>query len=137
MIKKELYCDTDSVWLGMNDYTIDLKLSGHNIVLEYVSEPPHGDSYHRMFIDGVLMRGYVWGCNFLFPLGQEFIVCSWMSKLYERKTVLINIPEKMFYTLEKYWYNFRFYNGILELTNNEFNDGEILRILEITEWEPL
>ena len=118
----------------MNDYFINLKKSNHTIELNYVSEPPHGDSYHKMRIDGVTLKGYVWGCMFLFPINQEYIVCSWMEKLYERKTIIINIENKSYHILNEYWYDFRIENGNLLLGNDKFKESKNVNINRIEKW---
>jgi hypothetical protein len=83
--------------------------------LRYISEPPHGDSYHYMKIDGFPFKGYVWGCMFLFPFHQKYIVCSWMEKLYERKTIIIAIKNKLYHVFDGYWYDYKIEKGILLL----------------------
>ena len=71
--------DSQTYWFGMSDYEINLTMIDKTIRLLYVSEAPHGDSYHKLYIDEVETLGYVWGCNFLFPFKQKYLVCSWMA----------------------------------------------------------
>ena len=87
----KLKSTSESKWFGMRDCQIELEDSGHIIELKYISEPPHGDSYHELRINNKLFQGYVWGCMFLFPYNQEFMVCQWMEKLYQRRTIIVNL----------------------------------------------
>ncbi len=130
----DLFEDNKSIWLGMDDYLIKLKKSNHLIELNYLGEPPHGDSYHQMKIDGVIIQGYFWGCMFLFPVEQNYIVCSWMSKIYERKTIIIDIKQKRYHIFEDYWYDFNYENGLLVLGNEKFNIAKEVVINNITSW---
>lgn len=95
--------DSQLHWFGMGDYEIILALSNKNIKIIYVSEPPFGDSYHKIYINDVEFDGYVWGCGFLFPFNQEYLVCSWMKELYDRKTIIINIINLNCYIFPVYY----------------------------------
>jgi len=59
MEKIKIENDTQTYWLGMSDYEINLLMVHKIIRLVYISEPPNGDSYHKLFIDETEFPGYV------------------------------------------------------------------------------
>ncbi|MFD1469850.1 hypothetical protein ACFQ48_16595 [Hymenobacter caeli] len=91
MTKITLDDDFQTYWFGMGDYEINLTIVNKVIRVIYVSEPPFGDSYHKLYVDDIEFKGFVWGCEFLFPFNQEYLICSWMKGLYQRKTIIINL----------------------------------------------
>ena len=137
MIIKEIHPDSHSVWLGMEDYKLILDQNKIEIDLKYDGEPPHGDSYHIAWIDGKRLKGYIWGCMFLFPFNQRYMLCSWMEKLYERKTIVVDLNSNFFAVLDDYWYDFKEVDGKLLLGNNNFKEIKILDISEIKDWVEL
>lgn len=55
-------------WAGMGDYLLVTPDRNHQLELVYEGEPPHGDSYHNLKIDGRFFPGLAWGlhiCNLL------------------------------------------------------------------------
>ena len=98
--------DLQTYWFGMNDYEINLTIINKLIKIIYVSEPPFGDSYHKLYIDNVEFYGFVWGCEFMFPFNQEYLICSWMKELYERKTIIINLSNLNHYIFPIYYETF-------------------------------
>jgi hypothetical protein len=114
----EVFSDQERFVLAMDDFRINLHLSNKVLFLKYVSEPPFGDSYHQLSIDGGEYEGYVWGCNFVFPFGQNFLVCSYMRALYERKTIIINLLTKKNYILPKYYHSFEVKDNAIEFVNS-------------------
>lgn len=131
----EVFEDNKSFWYGMDDYLINLKKSNHSIELTYAGEPPHGDSYHQMKIDGLSVMGFFWGCNFLFPSEQNYAVCPWMSKLFERKTIIIDLTNMKYHIFKDYWDNYKYENGILVMENNKLKILHEVKINEISSWE--
>ena len=119
MEKIEINNDFDSHIFAMDDFELYLKLASVKIRIIYVSEPPHGDSYHHLFINDKRFPGYVWGCYFLFPYHQKYMICSWMKDLYERKTVVIDIKTLEYKILKKYFYELKFTNGKIEMTSED------------------
>ena len=120
MKKTEILDDTTSHWFGMQDYQIKLALSPHIININYIGEPPFGDSYHSLSIDDVQIDGYVWGCKFMFPYQQRYLMCSWMADLYERKTIIIQLSTAKIHVLKEYWYDYKVKEGIINLSNDDF-----------------
>lgn len=110
----------------MEDFELSLKLAAIIVKIIYVSEPPHGDSYHHLYIDDKKFPGYVWGCYFLFPFHQKYMVCSWMKDLYDRKTVIIDIKTSEYIILEKYYHHFKMINHQIELMVTDENEKLIL-----------
>ena len=99
--------DGNAKWAGMGDYILVSPDGSHRIELIYESEPPHGDSYHHGIIDGCPFPGYLWGCMFAFSTCSRYFVFSWMSKLFERLTVAVDLQEKCYFVLPDYLYDFR------------------------------
>jgi hypothetical protein len=94
-------------WAGMGDYVLISPDRAHRMDLIYEGEPPHGDSYHRASIDGVSFPGLVWGCMFAFSTCSRYLVLSWMSKLIERKTAVVDLAERRYNVLPEYIYDFQ------------------------------
>ncbi|MBN2879391.1 MAG: hypothetical protein JXN65_07145 [Clostridia bacterium] len=95
-------CD-DKIFNTGNGHVIHLSMSNHVVELKYAGEPPHGDFYYDMYIDGNRIKGYVWAWTIAFPFKQKYIVCNWMSKLYERKTIIIDIEKLKFFEIKGHW----------------------------------
>ena len=97
-----IYCD-DKIFNTGYGHVIHLNMSNHVVELKYAGEPPHGDFYYDMYIDGKRIAGYVWAWTIAFPFKQKYIVCKWMSKLYERKTIIIDINRLKFFEIKGHW----------------------------------
>lgn len=97
-----------SHWAGMGDYRLVSPDKRLEVFIRYFGEPPHGDSYHELMVGGAKLPGFVWGCNFAFTADSQILAASWMSKLYERKTIVIELVEKRFCILPEYFYDFAF-----------------------------
>ena len=93
-------------WAGMGNYQLISPDGSISANITYVGEPPHGDSYHTLSINGKGFPGYVWGCLFAFSTDSRYLVCSWMEMLFERKTVVIDCVDKRYFILPVYIYNF-------------------------------
>lgn len=102
----KLPSDGSCEWAGMGDYQLVSPNGSISANITYVGEPPHGDSYHYLGINGKKFPGYVWGCLFAFSPDSKYLVCSWMEKLIERKTVVINCADAKYFVLPKYIYKF-------------------------------
>jgi hypothetical protein len=95
-----------SVWAGMGDFRLISPDLSHEVLLMYAGEPPHGDSYHRLTIEGKSFPGHAWGCLFAFTADSRYFAFSWMERLYDRKTVVTDLQLKQFFVLPKYIYEF-------------------------------
>ncbi len=100
--------DGSSQPAGMDDFMLCSPDGVHRIEIIYAGEPPHGDSYHRVVIDGITFPGYAWGCNFAFSPSSNFAAFSWMAELFERRTVVVDVVGRKYFLLPEYIYNFRF-----------------------------
>ncbi len=78
------------VWAGMDDWELRSADAKTVAVLTYLGEPPFGDSYHSLAVNGRLVPGYVWGCQFAISTDSRYLVCSWMEKLVERDTLVVD-----------------------------------------------
>ncbi len=78
------------------------------ISIKYEGEPPHGDSYHSIQVDGIPLPGLAWGDCFAFTPCSRFLALSWMAKKYERNTVVIAFAEKQWTILPEYIGEFDF-----------------------------
>lgn len=132
-IMKKIILDDDSQthWFGMSNYEINLILINKIIKIIYVSEPPFGDSYHKLYIDDVEFNGFVWGCEFLFPFKQEYIICSWMKELYERKTIIINLTDLNYYIFPIYYETFKRQKNHIDFKNILLSKSKILYLNDI------
>jgi len=131
MKKVTLGDDSQLHWFGMGDYEIDLALINKIIKVIYVAEPPFGDSYHKLYIDDVEFDGFVWGCEFLFPFNQEYLICSWMKSLYERKTIIINLMNLSHYVFPIYYGRFKRQKDCINFENELLDKSETLGFNDI------
>jgi hypothetical protein len=88
----------------------------HQVELLYVGEPPFGDSYHEALVDGVKLPGFMWGCMFAFTPDGRFFAGSWMERLYERRTIVIDGSSHCYFVLPVYIYEFSFRWPLIEGT---------------------
>jgi hypothetical protein len=95
---EEITLPTDgaSGWAGMRSLKFRSPNGKHIIEAPYESEPPHGDSIHRAFVDGVAFLGLLWGCNFAWSPDSAYFVASWMAAYVERRTVVIDVAAKKY-----------------------------------------
>lgn len=102
----KLPSDGSSVWAGMGDYLLISPDNTQSITLTYLSEPPHGDSYHYLEVNNKKLPGFAWGDCFAFSNDSRFLVFSWMEKLFERKTIVVDCIEEKYSILPVYINNF-------------------------------
>ncbi|MHA6914568.1 hypothetical protein ACQUJO_15730 [Ralstonia pseudosolanacearum] len=100
--------DGTSIFAGMADVALVMPNGRHSIHLRYEGEPPHGDSYHSIWIDGVRAPGYAWGCRFACTMDSRFLAMSWMGKLLEGRTAVFDLAERRYFVLPFYMADFRF-----------------------------
>lgn len=98
----------ESRWAGMGNYLLVSPDGQHQIILRYAGEPPHGDSFHDVEVDGVRLPGLAWGCNFAFTADSRFIAASWMATRYERHTIVVDISGRRYFVLPIYIHDFSF-----------------------------
>ena len=115
----------------MDNYEINLTLIDKIVKIIYVSEPPFGDSYHKIYIDDVEFEGFVWGCDFLFPFRQEYLICSWMKGLYERKTLIINLKDSNHYVFPLYYETFKRQENHIEFESKLLKKSKTLDLSDI------
>jgi hypothetical protein len=92
----------------MGDYLLLSPDHRHAVQLDYVGEPPHGDSYHDAYIDGTKLPGFVWGCTSAFTPDGNYWVASWMPRLFERRTVAVDLANRCYFVLPRYIADFAF-----------------------------
>ena len=102
MEKLKLPSDGTCEWAGMGNYNLKSPDGSQNIDLIYVGEPPHGDSYHHLIVNGKRAPGFAWGCLFAFSENSRYLVLSWMAKLVERKTMVIDCSQEKYFILPEY-----------------------------------
>ncbi|WP_084304850.1 hypothetical protein [Phytopseudomonas flavescens] len=78
-------------WAGMGNYLLLSPDARHEVELIYLGEPPHGDSYHRVIIDGHALPGFAWGDWFSMSACSRYLSMSWMPACYERHTLLVDM----------------------------------------------
>jgi hypothetical protein len=91
---------------GMGDFSLLTPDGRHRVDLPYCGEPPHGDSFHTISVDGVGVPGNAWGCGFACSSDSRFLCLSWMEKRYDRKTLVIDLMERRYFALPFYISNF-------------------------------
>lgn len=121
-------------WAGMGNYRLIAPDRSHRIEIFYAGEPPHGDSYHRVEIDGRVFPGYAWGCLFAFSPCSRYAAFSWMAVLHERKTVVVDIEEHSYTVLPKYFHDFVLRWPWLRGTDEKAADA--CRVDRCTRWHP-
>lgn len=80
---QELQFETDgrkARWWGYGDFYC-ASPAGTRILLPYQSEPPHGDSYHRLLIGSKTIRGYVWSGYLRWSPCGRYFTCDWLEDL--------------------------------------------------------
>jgi len=100
--------DGGAVWTGMGNYCLVSPDKERRVILAYVGEPAHGDSYHQISIDGRAFPGYAWGCMFAFSPESRYLAFSWMAALIQRKTAVADVVERRYFVLPDYIHDFRF-----------------------------
>ena len=110
----ELPADGASRWAGMGNYVLISPDGQHKVALRYSGEPPHGDSFHELEVDGVRLPGFAWGCTFAFTVDSRYFAASWMAKLYERKTIVVDVERRQFFVAPDYIHDFAFRERTLE-----------------------
>lgn len=98
--------DGRSRWAGMGDYLLISPDGRHRVLSRYAGEPPHGDSFHRLQIDGRDFPGHAWGCSFAFSACSRYCVFSWMAQRYERRTAVVDLDRAAYFTLPDYFPDF-------------------------------
>lgn len=134
MEKIEIIDDHTPKGLCYRSFELDLKLRNHRVEIIYISEPPHGDSYHTMRIDDREIPGYVWGNLFLFPYNQEYVVCSWMERLYDRKTIIVDIPGRRYHIMQSYWGTYCLQDERLVFSDHKKTKELVIDIRDIDTW---
>lgn len=88
--------DGTAFWNGMMDCWFRSPNGVHDIRLPYVSEPPFGDSYHDLIIDGHRLPGYAWGAKFAFSSDSRYLALEWMAERWARKTMVVDLPAQRY-----------------------------------------
>lgn len=105
----EFSADGEGRWAGMGNYVLVSPDKQQEIALRYVGEPPHGDSFHELTLGEARLPGYVWGCIFAFSADSRFCAASWMAKLFERRTIVIDVTGRRYFVLPVYIHDFAFH----------------------------
>lgn len=104
----ELPRNGGSIHVSMGDFELVTPNGEHRVELLYRGEPPHGDSYHEVFIDRVSLPGYAWGCNFACTDDSRYLAFSWMARRIERITAVVDMADRKYVLLPAYIYDFVF-----------------------------
>ena len=120
-----LPADGTTIWAGMSDFVLLTANGAHRLVLEYVGEPPFGDSYHRLTIDGLNFPGLVWGGLFATTNDGRYLAASWMAHLYQRKIIIVDLETAMFRKFDVLAGTFAFADRQLVCTDVE---GQVFHI---------
>jgi hypothetical protein len=107
---ENIYMPSDGtpIWFGYGHGLLFSPNSLNKITLKYIGEPPHGDSYHTILINEHKFPGYAWGCMFSFSQDSRYFSLSWMEKLFDRKTIIIDCENMSYTVLEEYFWGITF-----------------------------
>jgi hypothetical protein len=94
--------DGGSVYAGYADSLVVSPNGAHAIELLYVGEPPRGDSFHSIGIDGRSLPGYAWGGSFVFSPCSRYVVFDWMAQRFERRTLVADMDAGRYFVLPHY-----------------------------------
>ncbi|UXN76001.1 hypothetical protein N8D56_25055 (plasmid) [Devosia sp. A8/3-2] len=83
----------------MGDYTLVSPDRRHEVVIRYVYELPHGDSYHTAMVDSRVFPGHFWGTFFAFTPDSSFFAGTRMPDRFDRVAVVINLHEPRYFML--------------------------------------
>jgi hypothetical protein len=97
--------DGHAQWAALYDLFVSPD-GKHTIELACQGQPPHGDFYSLVRIDGIDFPGYAWDCFFGFSPCSQFAVFSWMPRLIERRTVVVELGTRRYFILPEYIYEF-------------------------------
>lgn len=98
--------DGSTVWAGMGNYILLTPDGQHQLKLTYIAEPPHGDSYGSLVIDGVKLPGFAWGALFASSTDSRYVVFDWMEKRFVRQTLVVDITQRCYFVLPEPMPNF-------------------------------
>jgi len=110
----DLPADGTSRWAGMGNFRLFSPDGRHEITLRYAGEPPQGDSYHELEVDGAKLPGLAWGCNFAFTPDSRYFAGSWMAERYQRRTIIVDVERRRLFVLPIYIHDFAFRASTLE-----------------------
>ena len=79
-------------WFGYGDYVIVAPDGRTELRLPYVTEPPHGDSLHRIFLASTELAGLAWGSGVAWSPCSRYFTLDWMEgpDLSSRQIVVID-----------------------------------------------
>lgn len=95
--------DARTKWAGYGDFILVSPDGSHTVDLIYKGEPPHGDSYHTVAVDGCPLPGMAWGCLFGFSACSRYLAFSWMARRIERKTMVVDMVASYRFTGSEDW----------------------------------
>lgn len=90
----------------MGDYQLVSPSGEHVAELIYETEPPHGDSLHRLILDGRRFPGRVWGRYFTCSTDGDRFGFSWAPAGFESRSVVVDLPARRFAILGLYMAHF-------------------------------
>ncbi|WP_129587790.1 hypothetical protein [Herbaspirillum robiniae] len=90
---------------SMGDFVLSTPDGRHEFEFLYVGEPPHGDSYHSIRIDGAPFPGLAWGSPIYISSDSRYVAFSWMAKPIERETIVIDLTDRRYLLLPRYCLN--------------------------------
>jgi hypothetical protein len=89
--------DGTGVWFGYDDFKIHSPDGKVVVLLSYAGEPPHGDSYHQILVNGTRVPGLAWAGTFAWSPCSRYFVVEWMKVKYERKIAVVDVyAERLF-----------------------------------------
>lgn len=91
--------DGTTVLAGMGSYLLLTPDGQHQLKLTYIAEPPQGESYGSLMIDGVKFPGFAWGALFASSTDSRYVVFDWMQKRFLRETIVVDLSLRCYFVL--------------------------------------
>lgn len=96
--------DGTRLWFGMVDYQIHAPAGYAILSLPYISEPPHGDSVHRILVNDHTFPGFAWGNSLAWSPCSRYVALDWTAQLrtLTRNTIVLDVHSLKYFVLPEY-----------------------------------
>jgi hypothetical protein len=93
----------DRVWFGYRTFRVRAPQGSRMLSLPYVSEPPRGDSQHRIVIDGWTVPGLAWGAGLAWSPESRYVLLDWAAgpNVQQRITIALDFQHRAVFAFAK------------------------------------
>jgi hypothetical protein len=86
----------DRVWFGYASFDIRAPQGSRTLQLPYASEPPFGDSQHRILFEDWTVPGFAWGAGLAWSPESRYVLLDWAERanIPQRVTVAIDLERR-------------------------------------------